>query len=162
MKRSRRMRLYLLVIGVLVVAVILRPDGDARDAAHVGTVVEAVERRGNVQRLPRINARESTMPDALFIADAPVVEAPAPPVAGPPIQAPEPVRPEISILGWMLSGATPHVFVEWKGENHALSPSQALDETYRFEGIDQGMAEFTYLPEGTVRLYRVGELGSME
>lgn len=161
MKRSRRMRLYLLVIGVLVVAVILRPDGDARDA-DVGAVVEAVERRGGVQRLPRINARESTMPDALFIADAPVVEAPAPAVAGPPIQAPEPPRPEIGILGWMLSGATPHVFVEWKGENHALSPSQALDETYRFEGIDQGMAEFTYLPEGTVRLYRVGELGSME
>ena len=161
MKLSRRMRLYLLVIGVLVVAVILRPDGDARDA-DVGAVVEAVERRRSVQQLPRINARESTMPDALFIADAPVVEAPAPAVVGPPIQAPEPARPEISILGWMLSGATPHVFVEWKGENHALSPSQALDETYRFEGIDQGMAEFTYLPEGTVRLYRVGELGSME
>lgn len=161
MKLSKRMRLYLLVIGVLVVAVILRPDGEARDA-DVGTVVEAVERRGNVQRLPRINARESTMPDALFIADELVVEAPAPPVVGPSVQAPEPARPEISILGWMLSGATPHVFVEWKGENHALSPSQSLDETYRFEGIDQGMAEFTYLPEGTVRLYRVGELGSME
>lgn len=161
MKRSKRMRLYCLVIGLLVVAVILRPDGEALDA-EAGAVVEAVERRGNVQRLPRINARESTMPDALFIADAPAVEAPAPPVVGPPVQAPEPARPEIGILGWMLSGVTPHVFVEWKGENHALSPSQALDETYRFEGIDQGMAEFTYLPEGTVRLYRVGELGSME
>lgn len=161
MKLTKRMRLYLLIIGVLSAAVILRPDGEALEP-EAAAIVEAVERPSDVQRLPRINVRESVMPDALFVADEPVVEVFAPVVTSPSIQPAEPVRPEIGILGWMLSGAKPHVFVEWKGENHALSPSQALDETYRFEGIDQGMASFTYLPEGTVRMYRVGELGSME
>lgn len=161
MRPASRTRLYVLVIGALVVALLARPDDDTGDS-RVPVVIEAVDRAGGERRLPRINARESAIPAALFVVDESLIEIPAPATVAQPVETLVPVRPEITILGWMLSGATPHVFVEWQGENHALIPSQTLDETYRFEGIDQGMAEFTFLPEGTARMYQVGDLGSLE
>ncbi|MCD9026847.1 hypothetical protein LDO26_01270 [Luteimonas sp. BDR2-5] len=153
------MRLYLVAIGALVLALLLRPDNDAASGRELA-VVQAIERRGVTQQLPSIKARQSAIPIELFAADKPITAPPAPPEAEPIFEPPPPPRPEITILGWMQSGVTPHVFVEWRGENHALRPSQELDGTYRFEGIEQGMAEFTYLSDETLRLYRVGDLGS--
>lgn len=153
-----RLRVYFAVIGALMLALVLRTGSDATDAEERG-VVEAVERRDQAPRVAPINTRESTVPVALFAIDEPVALSVELPEVQPELQTPAPSPPEVTILGWMQAGATPHVFVEWQGDNHALTPSQELDGMYRFEGIDQGMAEFTYLPEQTTRLYRVGELG---
>lgn len=161
MKPDRRMRGYLLVVGVLVAALLLRPGSEAQEGA--ARLVEAVERHAPEQRLPRILRRSPPLPAALFgTAPEPVpAPLPEPPTSAPAIPYAAPT-PELAILGWMRSGATRHVFVEWREENHALAPSATLDDTYRFEGIDQGMAEFTYLPDGTTRMFRVGELDTAE
>lgn len=162
MKVDRRMRGYLLVVAVLVAALLLRPGSEAQGSA--AGIVEAVERRAPDQHLPRIRERSPSLPAALFgtvpaAAPVPMPEPPPSPAVAVPVTAP---TPELAILGWMRSGATRHVFVEWREENHALAPSATLDDTYRFEGIDQGMAEFTYLPDGTTRMFRVGELDTAE
>lgn len=157
MTGKARMRVYLAVVGALVLALSLRPDSDAAGGHDLG-VVQAVERRGTAQRLPPLQARESVIPIRLFAIEERIAVELSSPVAEPFFEPVEPPRAEVIVLGWMQSGSTPHVFVEWRGENHALRPSQELDGTYRFEGIAQGMAEFTYLPEQTARLYRVGDL----
>ncbi len=161
MKPGSRMRGYLAVIAVLVLALLLRPGSEA--ASDADGIVQAVERRHAPQHLPRIHARTPATPPALFAsvrpAQEPVPELPPPEPALAPLAQ---QAPELVMLGWMRSGATRHVFVEWRQENHALAPSATLDDTYRFEGIDQGMAEFTYLPDGTTRMFRVGDLDTAE
>lgn len=162
MKSGSRMRGYLAVIAVLVLALLLRPDSEA--ASDADGIVQAVERRDAPQRLPRIHARMPSTPPALFASARPAMQAPVPELLPPDsaLVPPVPQAPELVMLGWMRSGATRHVFVEWRQENHALAPSATLDDTYRFEGIDQGMAEFTYLPDGTTRMFRVGDLDTAE
>ena len=162
MKPGARMRGYLVVIGVLVIALVLRPDSEA--AGEGGDIVQAVERQHAPQRLPRIRERAPSTPPALFAAATPATPEPDPKLSVPVPEFTQPMvqPPELVMLGWMRSHGTRHVFVEWKQENHALAPSAMLDDTYRFEGIDQGMAEFTYLPDGTTRMFRVGDLDTAE
>ena len=64
---------------------------------------------------------------------------------------------DIKILGWMLSEAVPYVFVEWQNESYTLSPAQSAGETYRFDRIGDGFADFTYLPTGAARQYVVSD-----
>ena len=83
-------------------------------------------------------------------------KAPAPVPA--PFEA-IPVTPpaDIKVLGWMLSEAVPYVFVEWQNESYTLSPAQSAGETYRFDRIGGGFADFTYLPTGATRQYVVSD-----
>lgn len=163
MKPTPRMRIYFAVIAVLAAMLLLRPEGEAT-GGEAG-IVAAVERPVHAPGLPGIRGRSSSLPAALFATPVTVEQAPPPPepLQEPPpavMYAPPPAEPRI--LGWMGSGAMRHVFVEWHDENYALAPSATLDDVYRFEGIEQGMAEFTYLPDGTTRMFRVGELDTAE
>jgi len=160
MKPNRRMRGYLVVIAVLGAAVLLRPGGEAQSGG-VG-IVEAVARPEAAQQLPHIQQRSAALPLALFEPASQALPEPAPAPPETVVIPPAPQPPELIILGWMHSGATRHVFVEWREENYALAPSATLADTYRFEGIDQGMAQFTYLPDGTSRMFRVGDLDTAE
>ncbi|GEM_PF-1085307 len=163
MKLTPPMRIYLTVSAVLALMLLLRPEGEATSGG--AGIVPAVERPVHAPRLPGIRERSPSLPAALFETLVTVEQAPPPPE---PLQEPPPVvmyappPAEPRILGWMGSGATRHVFVEWHEENYALAPSTTLDEAYRFEGIEQGMAEFTYLLDGTTRMFRVGELDTTE
>ncbi|KAF1703331.1 hypothetical protein [Pseudoxanthomonas suwonensis] len=163
MKPTPRMRIYFAVIAVLAAMLLLRPEGEAT-SGDAG-IVAAVERPGHAPGLPGTRGRSPSLPDALVATPGTGEQAPPPPgpLQEPPpavMYAPPPAEPRI--LGWMGSGAMRHVFVEWHDENYALAPSATLDDVYRFEGIEQGMAEFTYLPDGTTRMFRVGELDTAE
>lgn len=154
--KGKRTRLYAAVIGALVLALLLRPSAKpeivqgaqiTRIASPPAPVVEALAIRE--RRIP-------AMPPALFASPAPPPPAAAAPP--PPVLELPPVVPEVRILGWMQSGPQPYVFVEWERENYSLLPTQMLGESYRFDGIEEGMAEFTYLPDGTTRQYAVSDV----
>lgn len=161
MKVKLRIAMYLVVIGTLVTA-LFRQSSEGVEGASTASVVEAIERRNGERPLVRINERDSAIPSDLFVVDQLPMSMPVDDFAEQAVVPPVSAPPEIKIIGWMRSESTPHVFVEWKDGSYALAPLGMLDDAYRFEGIDQGMAEFTYLPEGTSRYYRVGELGSTE
>jgi hypothetical protein len=95
---------------------------------------------------------------ALFAVDK-KAPPPAPPVTPAAAEAPP---PDIKILGWMLSESVPHVFVDWKNESFTLIPGESLDQTYRFDKIGAGFADFTYLPTGETRRYTVSDPALIE
>ncbi len=104
---------------------------------------------------------ETVFADELFQA---VHERPAmAPVAPLPVAeaAPAPAD-DIRVLGWMSSDAGPLVFVEYRGQNYSLAPTQAVEETYRFDKIGGGLAEFTYLPTGESRQFTVSDPALIE
>lgn len=104
---------------------------------------------------------EAAFADQLFFAPR---EAPLAAAAGPvPEQdaAPAPAD-ELRVLGWMLSDAGPLVFVEYRGQSYSLAPTQAVEETYRFDKIGGGLAEFTYLPTGDSRQFTVSDPALIE
>ena len=70
--------------------------------------------------------------------------------------------PEWKVLGWMMSDATPFVFVEFEGEGYSLTPSQTAGDVYRFDRIGGGFAEFTYLPDGKTRQFPVSDPDASE
>lgn len=141
----------ILVLGVLAVF------GD-EGSPHGDTVVQAAPVRvehggGSGPSLPALSQREATpFPQELFVADP----VPQPPTLAPVVEpTPAPAPKEPKILGWMLSEAVPYVFVDWEGASHTLKPSETLDDAYRFDGIDDGFADFTHLPTGQTRQYVV-------
>lgn len=104
---------------------------------------------------------DAVFADALFFAAhvGPAIAASAPvPVAE---AAPAPPE-ELKVLGWMLSDTGPLVFVEYRGQSYSLAPTQAVDETYRFDKIGGGLAEFTYLPTGDSRQFTVSDPALIE
>jgi hypothetical protein len=86
------------------------------------------------------------------------VDRPPPPPPAPASSAPQAAPiPDIKVLGWMQSDTGPDVFVEWNGESHTLKPAESVGDAYRFDRIDAGLAEFTYLPTGESRRYPVSD-----
>ena len=86
------------------------------------------------------------------------VEPPPPPPPAPVASAPQATPiPELKVLGWMQSDTGPDVFVEFNGESYTLKPTEAIGEAWRFDRIDAGSAEFTYLPTGESRRHPVSD-----
>ncbi|NZA25161.1 hypothetical protein H0E84_02090 [Luteimonas sp. SJ-92] len=111
------------------------------------------------QTLPEIGQRDAgSFPVGLFPLDL----APPPPPSRPPEPPPPPAPAEIKVLGWMMSGSVPHVFVEWNDVNYTLMREEAVEDVYRFDGIGGGFAEFTYLPTGEGRRYSVRDPALLE
>lgn len=97
--------------------------------------------------------RREVLPSSLF-----TVEAIAPVVVPPPAAVTvAPSVPDVKVLGWMLSDSTPYVFVEWSGDSYTLKPTESVGDTYRFERVEAGFADFTYLPTGETRRYTVSD-----
>jgi hypothetical protein len=121
-----------------------------RPAAKASTDAPAVAPTTNPALRPR---GEATFAIDLFAA-------PPPPPAPEPLAATEPVvapMPELKVLGWYESDATPQVFVELAEETFALTPGLLAGDVYRFDAIGAGMARFTYLPTGATREFAVSD-----
>lgn len=98
------------------------------------------------------------LPSNLFMVESIASVTPPPPV--PVVVAPS--TPDIKVLGWMLSDSVPYVFVEWGGESHTLEPTESVGDAYRFERVEAGFADFTYLPSGEIRRYTVSDPGLLD
>jgi len=109
---------------------------------------------------PAVAARDDAGFDTELFAAAPRPAPAAEAAVVAPVAAEAPA--DLKILGWMLSGSMPYVFVELKGENYTLSPSQTAEELYRFDKIGGGFAEFTHLPTGQTRQYAVSDPAVVE
>ncbi|KAF1722239.1 hypothetical protein [Pseudoxanthomonas wuyuanensis] len=159
MKGATRAKLYALAVISLVTALWLRPAPSEPNAETV-SVVAAVNRPQPVAPvLPSLVERGGqAMPRDLFTAPAP----PPPPAVVEAPSAPPPPPAEVLILGWMLTDAVPYVFVEWEKESYTLQPNEVVADLYRFEGISEGFAQFTFLLDGTTRQYPVSSVTMSE
>jgi hypothetical protein len=102
--------------------------------------------------LTTVRARRPGLPTDLFVVDRPA----PPPTTAPEIVAPVTApTPEIKVLGWMQSESGPFVFVQWNNESYTLKPTESVDAAYRFDRVEAGFADFTYLPTGESRRYTV-------
>jgi hypothetical protein len=103
--------------------------------------------------------RGQPLPAHLFTLDRP--ELPLAPTTQP--NAPvAPAVSDIKVLGWMQSEDGPFVFVEWNNESYTLKPGEPVEEAYRFDRIEAGFADFTYLPTGESRRYTVRDPALLE
>ena len=161
MKRWFRPVAYSIVLALLGLAVF---GGSApADGADEAIVQPAPQRAARDAQAPvaidPVRERRIAWSANLFgVAPRPVEAAP-PPVEVPPTP---PAIPDIKVLGWMLSESVPHVFVAWGEESYTLKPSEAVGEAYRFDRIDAGFADFTYLPSGETRRYTVSDPALLE
>lgn len=152
----KRARIYAAVIGMLVLAVLLRPSA-APEVVQASRVARPHVEAGAEVQMPAIRGRRaSSVTLDLFTSPDPPPPV-APTLAPVVVQSPAP-PPEVRVLGWMSSGSRPYVFVEWENENYSLLPTQTLGDAYRFDGIENGVAGFTYLPDGTTRQYAVSDV----
>ena len=110
--------------------------------------------------LPVVVARldESFAPELFVAPERHVAVAPA--ALSAPVTTPAP--PELKVLGWMISGSIPYVFVEVGGENYTLSMEQPVAGDYRFDRIGGGVVDFSYLPTGQGRQYAVSDPAVIE
>lgn len=158
MKRWFRPIAYSIILILVGLAVFSKPPptvgaengGAAHDAATRPSLAAPATPLATAALRPRSNEELAT---GLFAASRaappPVPAAPAPVAADPP--------KDLKILGWMQSDAVPYVFVEYNGESYTLSPTQTVDDVYRFDKIGNGLAEFTYLPTNQPRQYTVSD-----
>jgi hypothetical protein len=159
MKRWFRPVAYSIILLLLALAVLGRPSPPPAAAivlpTHVDHRVNTTTRPASkpVSRLHERSGRawatnlfhaatEQSLPDPV----APVAEAST---AAPPA--------DLKILGWMLADATPTVFVAYGKENYTLTPTQSVQDVYRFDKLGGGQAVFTYLPTGETRQYAVSD-----
>lgn len=157
--RMTRHGVYALSIGVLLLALWLRPTPRApvtvmpissgqrvRPAAHQDTVLS----------LPVMVDRDGGMPLDLFAVDPPAAPVAPEPVASPPTGPPPP--PDLRLLGWVLADRVPWVSVQANNTSYTLRPDEQVEDLYRYDGVREGMAVFTYLPDGTSRQYPISDV----
>lgn len=155
MKKYARPLGYCVIVVLLALAVFNRKSPQAFEIVEASRPDAGSASRSAPpsERAEMIRRRNSSLSLQLFSSPA---KAPVPP---PPSFEAIPVAPpaDIKVLGWMLSEAVPYVFVEWQNESYTLSPAQSAGETYRFDRIGGGFADFTYLPTGATRQYVVSD-----
>lgn len=155
MKKYVRLLAYCVIVVLLALAVFNRESPQAFEIVeasrpNAGPASRPAPPPGRAEMTKR---HDSALSPQLFSSPAKA------PVPGPaPFEA-IPVAPpaDIKVLGWMLSETVPYVFVEWQNESYTLSPTQSAGETYRFDRIGGGFADFTYLPTGATRQYVVSD-----
>ena len=108
--------------------------------------------------------RQRNGPDGALVAVNPfAVRSWAPPPPPPPPQppAPEPTAPALPFqyLGRQERlGSTEQTvfFLTRGGQVHAVAPGESLGSDYRFEGMEQGVLRFTYLPLSVSQELNIG------
>ena len=159
MKRPTRYGVYVLSIGALLLALWLRPVSEVPATvlpAASSQRVQSVTRQQVDPALPAMLDRRGSMPVALFAVDPPAPMATPEPVAAMPAGPPPP--PELRLLGWVLADQVPWVSVQANNTSYTLQPDEQVEGLYRFDGVHEGMAVFTYLPDGTSRQYPVSDV----
>lgn len=160
MRFSKRHRLYAIAIGGLLLALWLRPTPEApatvlAAAPHAAHRSSSSMQADGIAALSAVAGREGRMPAGLFAVDAPLPPQ-THPVELPPV-GPPPV-PELRLLGWVLSDKVPWVSVTVGNEGYALQPGEQAESLYRYDGVQEGTALFTYLPDGTRRQYPISDV----
>lgn len=161
MRLSRRQKIYASVIAGLLVALWLRPSTQA-PAAVLPSVAPAashgIERVSSVRSasLPVMVDRAGQMPQGLFSVDAPKPPEPKPLEIPSMVSAPQ--IPELHLLGWVLADRVAWVSVSIGEVGYTLQPGEEADAGYRYDGVNDGMAVFTHLADGTKRQYPLSDV----
>ena len=111
--------------------------------------------------------RQRNGPDGALVAVNPfAVRSWAPPPPPPPPPPPQPPAPEptapalpFQYLGRQERlGSTEQTvfFLTRGGQVHAVAPGESLGSDYRFEGMEQGVLRFTYLPLSVSQELNIG------
>lgn len=160
MKFPLRRRIYAAAIASLLLALWLRPAPEAP-----ATVLPAPSRTARPLAMPvapatlapaTVAGRSGRMPEDLFGVEPPPPPPPTRPVDLPVASAP-PVPP-LQMLGWVLADRVPWVSVTVGNASYTLQPGEQAEALYRFDGVEEQMAVFTYLPDGTTRQYPLSEV----
>lgn len=163
MKRYFRPLSYSVIAVLAALAIFGEAPADLPHAVEPSRrATEPQSASSSARTLPLIEDRpELALSSNLFGIDPERAPAPAQ-VMLPPVEAAPPA--EILVLGWMLSGSgtKPQVFVSWNNDHYTLSPSESVGDTYRFDQIGGGFADFTYLPTGEPRQYAVSDPAVIE
>lgn len=154
MKKFLRPMAYSIIALLVALAIFAKNPSETGQNERPPTAVASRSALVTDASPPMLGKRsDQDLAPALFSIEkktSPLVTPVAPTVA-------EVAPPDIKILGWMLSESVPHVFLEWKNESFTLTPGELLDQTYRFDKIGAGFADFTYLPTGETRRYTVSD-----
>lgn len=154
MKRHFRPAAYTVTVIALLVALLIREPDASFQVVHATPRNASPPRAADSPDVPRLARRPTAaLSPRLFATRAKAVELQVEQIDAIPVMAPE----DIKVLGWMLSDVDPYIFVDWQDENYTLSPSQSVGDTYRFDRIGGGFADFTYLPTGATRQYAVSD-----
>jgi len=160
MKFPLRRRVYAAAIASLLLALWLRPAPEAP-----ATVLPAPSRTARPLAMPApsgplaptpVAGRLGRMPQDLFGVEPPPPAPTTRPVDMPVASAP-PV-PQLQLLGWVLADRVAWVSVTVGNASYTLKPGEQAEALYRYDGVEEQMAVFTYLPDGTTRQYPLSEV----
>lgn|GEM_PF-3639719 len=161
MKYPLRYRVYAVLVMSLLLALWLRPT------PHVPVAVLPTKSRDGMTRtpsadrmndvvMPVVGKRQGLVPVGLFRVDAYQPPSSVNSVEMPLVHSA--AVPDLQLLGWVLSDDIPWVSIMVGSSSYTLRPGDQADELYRYEGVKEGEAVFTYLPDGNGRYYPLSDI----